>query len=108
MPPQEIFLEINPWFVTGFLDGEGCFFVSVFRDSARKIGWQGQLWFSVTLHRKDKALLAAIKNYFFNIGYLSEHKEDSLIFRASSKADLIVIINHFNKYNLTTQKRADF
>ena len=41
-------------------------------------------------------------------GYIAKHREDSLIFRASSKEDLIVVINHFYKYNLITQKRADF
>lgn len=97
---------INPWFVTGFVDGEGYFSISILRDNVRKIGWRGQLWFSITLHKKDKTLLVAIKNYF-GIGYITEHK-DSLLFRASTKEDLIVIINHFNKYNLITKKRADF
>lgn len=97
---------MNPWFVTDFIYGEWCFSISILRDNERKIGWRAQLWFSITLHTKDKALLVAIKNYF-DIGYLTEH-EDSLLFPASTKEDLIVIINHFNKYNLITKKRADF
>ena len=106
--PSHPNLEMNPWFVTGFLDGEGCFLLTIFRDTKRSIGWQAQLWFSVTLDKKDEALLIAFKNYFNMAGYIAKHREDSLIFRASSKEDLIVVINHFNKYNLITQKRADF
>lgn len=31
---------IQPWFVTGFVDGEGCFVVSVYKSDKNKIGWR--------------------------------------------------------------------
>ena len=31
-------LQIDPWFITGFTDGEGCFSCSVLKSSSKKLG----------------------------------------------------------------------
>ena len=31
-------LTINPWYVTGFTDGEGCFIVTIIKDNKYKLG----------------------------------------------------------------------
>ena len=56
--------KINPWFVTGFTDGEGCFSITIFKDNQKNIGWRVQLIFEIGLNEKDKALLEQIKNKF--------------------------------------------
>ena len=30
--------KINPWFLTGFIDGEGCFLISISKKDSLKIG----------------------------------------------------------------------
>ena len=99
---------MNPWFVTGFLDGEGCLFLTILGILSLVLVDKRNFGFQLHYIKKDEALLIAFKNYFNMAGYIAKHREDSLIFRASSKEDLIVVINHFNKYNLITQKCADF
>jgi hypothetical protein len=65
--------------------------------------------FKVALHSKDLALIKQIQS-FFGVGSISRDKRDNqAVFSVSSVKDLInVIIPHFDKYPLITQKRADF
>ena len=58
---------LNPWFITGFTDGEGCFSISMGlcpRNKKCKLGWEIKLSFNFSLHKKDKALLENIQSYF--------------------------------------------
>lgn len=49
-----------------------------------------------------------IKSYFGERGEIYKHGKDSLQYLVASKKDLKLIIDHFNKYPLLTQKQADF
>lgn len=42
------------------------------------------------------------------VGQISKHGRDSIELRVSSVKDLLVIIDHFDKYPLITQKLADY
>ena len=99
--------KMNPWFLTGFVDGEGCFLISINRNKELKIGWSVQLGFQIGLHHKDKALLEQIKNYF-DVGSITKQGSQSIQYRVSSVKDLAVIVNHFEKYPLITEKKCDF
>ena len=99
--------KLNPWFVTGFTDGEGSFSIIVAKRDSSKVQWQGRLFFQISLHVKDKALLEQIKN-FFGVGEIHSKTSDSIIYSVKSIKDLTVIINHFEKYPLISQKRADY
>ena len=99
---------LHPWWVTGFIDGEGCFHISVTQNKDFKLGWRVQLLFEIHLNEKDLALLIQIKNYF-GVGSISYNKKGkSYVFKVSSPKDLKIIIAHFNKFKLITKKRADF
>jgi hypothetical protein len=65
--------------------------------------------FKIELHGKDLPLLKQIQS-FFGVGSINVRKKNNqVIFTVSSLKDLInVIIPHFDKYPLITQKRADF
>ena len=99
-------LVMNPWFVTGFTDGEGCFWIDIYKDKAYKTGWRVKLFYQINLHRKDQALLEQTQN-FFNVGRIYNSPTNSRYY-VSSVTDLEIIIQHFDKYVLLTQKRADF
>lgn len=43
---------LNPWFVTGFTDAEGCFGLYLYKNTALKSGWSVFLDFKITLHKK--------------------------------------------------------
>ena len=59
---------LNPWFITGFSDGESNFFLSVRKDSKYKTGYRISGIFQISLHSKDQALLEDIRNYFGGVG----------------------------------------
>jgi len=45
---------------------------------------------------------------FYRVGNINKDREDSIQFTVKSLKDLPVIIDHFSKYPLLTQKRADY
>lgn len=98
---------LNPDYITGFVDGEGCFSISIFKDSRRLTGWQVKPIFSISLHNKDLNLLESIQRTF-NVGKIYKHGVDSMQYRVSSLNNLDVIIKHFDKYPLITKKQADY
>jgi len=99
---------LNPSYVTGFADGEGCFRIDIHKNSKLKSGWEVILSFSINLHIKDKSLLERIRLYFGK-GQINEAKgKNSCILQIRSIKDLIVVIDHFNKYPLISQKHADY
>jgi hypothetical protein len=91
--------------VTGFADGEGSFIVGMFVNNKYKNGYQVQLIFKITLHNKD--LLSQVQSYF-GVGTITKHGNTTMQYCVKSIKDLSVIISHFDKYPLISQKRADY
>jgi hypothetical protein len=60
------------------------------------------------LHQKDRALLESIQNNFNGVGYINKERKDTIQYRVASVKDLSIIMDHFDKYPLYTQKQADF
>lgn len=102
-------IALNPSFISGFSDAEGSFVVTILKNPRYKIGWNVQARFQIKLHEKDRALLLLIKNYFDNIGYISKINDKSTVeFRVSDITSLNnIIIPHFEKYILITNKYKD-
>ena len=105
---QKNFIKLDPWFITGFTDAEGCFSLSILKTKERKVGWRVKPVFQIDLHKKDQALLQQIQSYFCGVGNVYKHGPQSSQFRVESVKDLKVIIHHFYKYPLITQKFADY
>lgn len=99
-------IPLGNW-ITGFTDGEGSFSISVWKSSS-KIGWKLKPLFSLAVHIKDRAILELMKSHFGGQGEIYKHGKNSLQYVAASKKDLKIIIDHFNKYPLFTEKQADF
>jgi len=100
---------LNAYFVTGFFDAESSFIISITKNRKLKIGWEERASFQISLHQKDLALLKLIRNYFNDVGNIYIKDKDIIHYQVNSIQDLIhVIIPHFDKYSLLTQKRADF
>ena len=98
---------LNPWFITGFTDAEGSFMVLICKGPRYRTGWQVSIRFSIGLHKKDLALLKLIQYYFGGIGLIEQREMCS--WRVTRLEHLTnIIIPHFLKYPLITQKKADF
>ncbi len=60
------------------------------------------------MHKKDRALLEMIRAYFGGVGTISTQRNDYIQYHVGSLKNLVVVIDHFDKYPLITQKRADY
>jgi hypothetical protein len=55
--------KLNPWFMTGFIDAEGSFIVSIEKNKELKLGWRVRSIFSICLHLRDLPLLLQIQEF---------------------------------------------
>ena|SRR5262249_30944402 len=108
MPP------LDPWWIVGFVDGEGCFAIDLINNSTMTLGVQAQANFSVTQGSKSRDALERIQD-FFGCGQIQanprhdNHRESLLIYRVRKLADLQqVIIPFFQRHPLQTAKAQDF
>lgn len=105
-PPKS---SLNSWTLVGFVDAEGTFMVRVRKNSKYKTGWLVVALFSITLDKKDLFILEEIKSYFGGLGSIKKSGEGTLSYRIESSIQLLnVIIPHFDKYWLITQKVGDY
>ena len=94
----------NDWIV-GFVDGEGCFSFSIFRNEGMKSKYQIQGEFTVVQHKRDIQLLHALKAHF-GCGSVAVNHGDRLHYRVKNLAHLLqIIIPFFEKYPLNTVKK---
>ena len=100
--------------IVGYVDGEGCFSVSIFRNKTTKYGWQIFPEFVVTQGEKSKDSLKILLKYFkcgkiyVNNRY-DNHREKLHRYCVRSKIDLTeVIIPFFKQNRLKTAKKKDF
>ena len=68
---------LNPYYLTGFTDGEGCFLINVRPNNKMKTKYSIELVFKITLLFKDKALLEEIK-YFFSVGTVTKRSDGAI------------------------------
>ena len=103
--------KLSPYWVTGFSDAEGSFSVKIGKDLKRKHGIRVIPVFTIELHKRDRELLKSIKD-FFGVGIITERIRSgrpSAIYTVQRLQHLQhIIIPHFRKYALLTQKKADF
>ena len=67
---------LDPFFVTGFTDAEGCFHVSITKNKNFNLGWRVGWTFIINLKEKDFVILEQIKNLFHvgSIYYIEKSK----------------------------------
>ena len=92
------------------IDGEGTFYISIRKDNEYKLGWQICAEFQIQLHKRDLKLLLQLQDFFSGTGSISISKtRHSVSYSVKSIKDITtIIIPHFFKYKLLTQKAADF
>lgn len=96
------------YYVSGFCDGESSFMITVRKSSKMKLNWSVELKFAIGLHKKDLDELQIIQNSLGGIGKIYKHSDTTVQLIIGSFNDLDILINHFDKYPLVTQKLADY
>ena len=92
------------------IDGEGSFSAIIHWNNEHKKVVQVYSVFQISLHKRDLPLLLQIQKYFGGIGFITKSKTQNIVkYSIKSIKDLTnILIPHFEKYPLLTQKSADF
>lgn len=99
--------KLNPNWVTGFTDAEGCF--SVIIDTSNSLKGKVRISFEINLHEKDKDILYKIQS-FFGVGAIYHRPDRKKSLYRVTNVNYIndIIIPHFLNYPLISKKRLDF
>ena len=99
---------LNPWFVTGLIDAEGCFNIMITKTKS-KLGWRVQAIFVIELHVKDVQLLYQIQTFFGGVGTVinSSIRKVSRYTIVGIKDINNKVLPHFDKYPLQSEKDID-
>ncbi len=101
-------MKLDAQWITGFVDGEGCFFVGLNEHSDMKTGVQVLPEFTVVQHERDVQLLFALKE-FFGCGVVRSNHGDRMAFRVRGKEHLLQrVVPFFVEHPLKSKKRVDF
>jgi len=100
--------------LTGFVDGEGCFSCPIFRNRVMTLGWQAQPQFVVVQAESSREVLEELRR-FFGCGKVyvnrrhDNHRENLYRYDVGRFADLRdVIVPFFWENPLQTSKRDNF
>jgi hypothetical protein len=101
-------MQINPYWISGFVDGEGTFYVGINPHNEMSIGYQVLPEFRVVQHEKDIQVLYKLKEYF-GCGVVCKNHDDRKEFRVRGINHISsIIIPFFERYLLQTSKKYDF
>ena len=101
-------MKLNPNWISGFTDGEGTFYVGIYKNPTMKNGFQVLPEFRIVQHKVDTKVLYAIKK-FFSCGVVRVNHGDRNEIRIRNFDCLKnKIIPFFEKYPLHTKKKYDF
>lgn len=106
---------VSEEYVVGLTDGEGCFYVNVWKSSAYTVGYGVQMHFHLKMQEKDRPLLEKVKNtlgcgaVYFQKEQRKNHCQCYRYTVSSQKDILKVLIPFFKKYPLqSVSKKRSF
>jgi len=103
--------NLNPWYVTGLTDSDGCFSVSISRSKTFKLGWSVFIVFTIiaTNNPANMRMLEEVNAFFGNIGtiYTSE-RDNSVTLYIRGLTNCLIVRAHFLSYPLLTYKLVHF
>jgi len=98
---------VNPWFLTGFADGEASFIIYIQKTNKTKLGWGTWVAFEININNEDMAILKDIKSYL-GVGKINQKSNGTCVYYIRALNEISVLIDHFDKYPLITKKYADY
>lgn len=89
--------EINTniaWFLTGFSDGEACFYLSIVKNNKSHTGYYVQLYFQIFLHKKDRQILELFQSKW-GVGTIKDKAKNVICYTVTGLNNISVVIEHF-------------
>ncbi len=101
-------MDIRPY-ISGYVDGEGCFTISFSPRSKLRVGWEVRPSFSAS-QNADRAEVLLLMREYFRCGSIRPDRSDrTLKYEVRSLGDLRKqVIPHFERFPLLSSKARDF
>ncbi len=98
----------SPFWITGFVDGEGTFDIKIYKSNTN-VKFAVQLRFRISQHERDSALIVLIKDYFGK-GSIEKHSKYPAVTLVINNFTFIIedIIPFFKLYPLEGVKKKDY
>tara|TARA_Y100000031_G_C8111575_1_gene333738 strand:- start:127 stop:639 length:513 start_codon:yes stop_codon:yes gene_type:complete len=93
--------RLDPMWIVGFVDGEGCFYVGINQHN-RTLKWQLLPEFRVVQHERNENSLLKIQSYF-GFGIVGKNNANKKEFRVRGLKNLNKIVKFFKTYKLQTK-----
>jgi hypothetical protein len=106
---QSSHLTDLPSYISGYMDGEGCFTVSISPRPTLRVGWEVRPSLSVSQNGDRDEVLLAIQEHF-GCGAIRPDRSDKTVKWEVRSLPLLIqrVIPHFHRYPLRSGKRNDF
>ena len=108
-PSSTLKLRNIPDYISGYVDGEGCFTVTFNAKAKALLGWELRPSFSVSQNEDRRQVLDIIREYF-GCGYIRRDYADKTVkFEVRDHDELMTkVIPHFERFPLLSKKQKDF
>ena len=96
-------------YLSGYVDGEGCFCISFSKREKLNVGWEVKPSFAIGQNYDRREVLDLIQE-FFKCGFMRrDYADKTLKYEVRSLEELLEhIIPHFEKFSLISAKQKDF
>jgi len=101
---------LNPYYVTGFTEGEGSFYTSVSPRKLEKVKWEVRPTFSLSQNKENRGILYQVKDFFGCGSVRPSTRDNTYRYEVRNLNELnLKVIPHFRKYPLLAAgKKKDF
>ena len=109
--------DAGPWhdsreflsaYISGYVDGEGCFTATIAPRATLLVGWEVRPGFSVSQNGDRAEVLQAISAYFGCGSIRPDRSDKTLKWETRRLEDLLErVLPHFERYPLLSSKRYD-
>src|SRR5207248_1112870 len=98
-----------PSYISGYVDGEGCFTVSISPRRSMSVGWEVRPSISVSQNGDRSEVLLDIRRYF-DCGTIRPDRSDRTLKWEVRSLPLLVdrVVPHFRRYPMRSGKQRDF
>lgn len=98
-------LSLDNYWLSGFTQGDGCFYIGMCKSKSHKTGWRVTLEFSIK--QVDKVPLELLYS-LLKLGNLSYYNVGIWCYKSSGYLTSYVLINYFDKFSLFSDKYTNF
>lgn len=106
--------KLPPWYIVGFVDGEGCFAITISKHKTKKLGLDACLIFEIELRGDDREVLERLKNTWqcgqiYVLNYARYGWKRHVKYAVKSQREILeTVIPFFKQYPLQGKKAKDF